>query len=374
MQTPFSYNIRLLILLLLAAGSVQASSELPGDLFSSTKLTDVEITGRIDSVFTVSPGLAINLVNQFGNVEISTWDQQKVEVHVRIRARDKDEDDAYKILNGIEVELIKTGNTIRMSTETAQNRSNVGKMISKANPFNKSSVDIDYTLIVPRDTRFDIENKFGDVSFQDLTSKLDLELAHGDLRADLVNPGSRLALSFSKVDIEEANEAVIILRDSRMDLKRASSLDLDARSSEIRIDEVSELKIESKRDEVYLREVGSLNGNTQFSKIEAVLITKECDLELSFGSLDIEQVSEEFVSLRIDQRNVDVQLNIKSLNFDMQASLEGGLFVVPPDLQNLNVEKQDEKKNIRTIEGHIGMPSSQRIILKGDGGEYVLFR
>lgn len=219
---------------------------------------------------------------------------------MRIRARDKDESDAYKIMEGITVDLTKTGNTIRISTQINQNRSLVDKAISKANPFNNGSVDIDYTLLVPEFTEFDIHNRFGDITIRDLKQKIDIELTHGDLKMDRVEKGSRLELSFAKVDIEAVDDALIVLRDSRMDLKLARNLDLDSRSSKLRIDQVLDLKIESKRDEIFIRSVEEISGSSQFTKYEIELLKSICDIKMTLGDLDIERISPQFKSIRIE--------------------------------------------------------------------------
>ncbi len=344
-----------------------------------SKTVDVELSRRVDTLFNVQPGLRLELDNRYGNTTFSVWEKNQVKVEIDIRVRESEDSKAQETLRGIHCQQVLYSSFLRLETVFDTESNGIKRAVQNLNPFERSSIDVDYRITLPAYTICDISNQFGDVYVEGLTSAVSINLRYGDLRSQSLAPGSRIGLDYAKAIIGNANECYGRINNSELEIRETSAIELEAEGSKIRIEKAGRIRLNSRKDDLRIGTVKELTGLGRFTDLKVDEIQQTCDLEWSLGTIDIAALALSFSELRLEQRNTNVRVNIGRHGFALQAYLEGGQLVVPKEIGSLKVDVLDEKNKIRSLTGIMapgpGFEGGKgRIALRGKDGEFVLYR
>ncbi|GEM_PF-1336051 len=341
--------------------------------------SELELTKRMDTVYAVQPGLRLELDNRYGNVVFSVWNKNEVRVEVDIRVRESDNLKAAETLAGVRSIQVLYGGFLRLETTFDEQSSGIKRVMQNLNPFERSTVDVDYRITLPAYTVCEISNQFGDVYFEGLQAPATINLRYGDLRSQSLADGSWVRVEYGNAVIGSADQLFATVSNSEFELRQSKSLELQSDGSKIRIEQVTDLRLASRKDNIRLNDVRTLRGQGRFTDLFIAALQQSCDLEWSLGSIDIAALSPGFGELRFDQRNTTVKVNVANFGFALQAYLEGGQLIVPKEITELNVKVLDTKNKIRSLTGQMPAGSGAgsgkgKFVLRGKEGEYVLYR
>ncbi len=165
--------------------------------------------------YSLSPGDRVSIHNQFGKMEVNTWDKNEIKVDVHISVSADDAGVASEVLDQIHINDSKDGAGVRFHTS-----------IDEAHHGHKDrniKMNIDYVVYLPASQALSLENNFGPTTIPDYNGVLDLTSKFGELQAGRLSNvksvdvefnnsktsrisainGGDLTLKFSKVDIGE---------------------------------------------------------------------------------------------------------------------------------------------------------------------------
>jgi len=343
------------------------------------RASDQELSKRFDTVYTVQPGLRLELDNRYGNAIFNVWDKNQVRVEVDIRVRESDPLKASQTLAGIRSLQVYYGGFLRLESIYDESSSGIKRVMQSINPFERSAVDVDYRITLPAYTVCEISNQFGDVYFEGLQSPATINLRYGDLRSQALADGSWIKVDYGKAVIGRADQLFATLFNSELELRQSGSLELQSDGSKVRMEQIGDLRLNSRKDNIRLSNVQSIRGQGRFSDLFIATLQQSCDLEWSLGTIELAALDEGFGELRFDQRNTSVKVNVANHGFGLQAYLEGGQLIVPKEITELNVKVLDEKNKTRSLTGRMppgsGVSASKgKFVLRGKEGEYVLYR
>ena len=107
--------------------------------------------------YSANSSSTLNISTSFSDVDITSWNQNKISIHVECTVESKNEKRANEMLEDIKVDLKQKGNDIWVEAEFSGN--------SKGN----ESFDIDITIKAPAGITGKIEQSFGDLSIKDIS-------------------------------------------------------------------------------------------------------------------------------------------------------------------------------------------------------------
>jgi hypothetical protein len=160
----------------------------------------------------------IKLINQYGMIQVNTWDRHEVKVDVVIKAQAEDEGAAQKLLDGVHINDSKDGDEVTFRTEI--DRVGGGFRFWDFGNNKKHKVQIDYTVYMPARTDLNAEDSYGGIELPDLSGKVKISSSYGSVSAEnLSNPdneiegsygslkagaigGARIDFSYGSVDID----------------------------------------------------------------------------------------------------------------------------------------------------------------------------
>lgn len=187
-------------------------------------------TTKLTKEYDVSADSKLQLDNQFGDIDVYTWSENKIVIEVIISVDATSDEFARKAIDKIDIDFDQNGKIV--SAKTLNNLAKTGKSIKEFH--------IDYKVRMPASNDLDVVNTFGDVSLDKLYGIAKLKVEHGTVNVGkLTNPRCVLDVTFGRLTVNELTTAEVVIRHSDLNLNFANNLMLDSRFSIANVKKVS---------------------------------------------------------------------------------------------------------------------------------------
>ncbi|MEC3908143.1 hypothetical protein VOI54_14020 [Tamlana sp. 2201CG12-4] len=333
------------------------------------------LTKQIDKTFDMTNTGELLLDNKYGDVSFTGWDKNKIVITANIKVTHKKRDHAKTLLNRIEVESKSAGDFLSITSIISEKNSNFfSRYFNKVNPFefDKSNVDINYTVYLPINAEIEIINKFGNVVIDNWTGKLKANIEHGDLWVNDTISNAKITMKFGKLRGKSMTYSTVNLKNGGINIKQSKVLLLNTSGVSIDLGKVTDLEIISSKDNITIQEVGRIKGQLEYSNAKIEALEDTINLSMSVAELWVSKILNTNPEVNIDQESSDIHIDISDLSFKFEATLEQGLLRLPKTVSNLENIVIDKGKRIRKIKGLYGASTSGIFNFQGRKGIIVL--
>ena len=234
----------------------------------------------------------IKLVNQYGKIQVDTWDRHEVKVDVVIKAQAEDESAAQKLLDGVHISDGKDGDDVTFRTEI--DRIGGGFKFWDFGNNKKHKVEIDYTVYMPAKTDLNVEDSYGGIELPDLAGKVKVSTSYGSVSAqNLSNLNNEIEGSYGSLKVGSMGGA-------KLDFSYGS-VDIDA--------------------------CGPLKADLSYGSFKMGKLSGPGEFDISYvGGFKIEELAGDFKKLKVDASYSSVALGVpasSNFNFDITTSYGG---------------------------------------------------
>ncbi|GAA0891955.1 hypothetical protein GCM10009122_16340 [Fulvivirga kasyanovii] len=366
--------VKLIFSVVLCACFLQAPAK-PGDN------DDTKLTKTIERDFSMPKNGYLELINKYGQVVINTWSKDSVKVKVKITAYGKDYSDAEKMLERVDIDFRSTSPYLTIETmldrksgffkELWNNISDYSKTL-----LSKNKIEIDYEIFMPETMALDIENKFGDIYMHEVSGKCNINLMHGNLRANKFNASSNIEVGYGDVRIKQLTEGLLVLKGVEAEIAKLGNVEVKSSSSEVNIKEAGKVTLDSRGDQRFnIDKVSILEGKVTFSRIELQEMEKTLDLDMNYGELRVKSIPFSFNKINLSGKYTDITLDFMPnsyLEVDISAK-EESLFL-PRENVKLDKAYTDEKQKYVRVKGRIGNKTNYpgNVYINSPGGDVTI--
>lgn len=223
---------------------------------------NIEKKRTISKSYNVGPDDRLSIENSFGNIVITTWDKNEIQVDVEVGVRASSEEKAQEMMNVINVKDNQGGHDISFKTD-------IGQMSGKDN-WNKNEDTrkfyVDYKIIMPSKNSIRVENSFGKINIPDFEGSASLTSKFGELTTGRLPNATLVHVEFGKADIGQLNNADVVLKfngnsqvagisgNSKVDVQFCSRVDITVDNT------VSALSLVQSYSTINLRVSGNLSA------------------------------------------------------------------------------------------------------------------
>ncbi|PST85156.1 hypothetical protein C7T94_03360 [Pedobacter yulinensis] len=258
--------------------------------------------------FPVDRSNRVVITNQFGEVQIKSWDKMEVRAEVEIKAYASGADEARRLLDGVNIEANKSDGSVTYRTLITDNQGNWGSWFSKGKR-TRREVRVNYVVYVPTVNALNISNQYGNVEMGNFSGALNAKVQYGNFNAlKLTNSSVLISTQYGKTNVTSLNKATIRHEyGAGVTIGTASSLNLHAQYVKVNIGTVNnDAQIRQEYgDGLVLGSVGSLNLIAQYIKVNIREIKEATAmLRLDYASLQLGSVQN--VNLDADYTDVNV--------------------------------------------------------------------
>jgi hypothetical protein len=234
-------------------------------LISSARDGDnVEKKRTISKTYTVGADDRLSIDNTFGNVIITTWDKNEIQVDIEIGVRAPSDEKAQRMLDEIKVSDNQGGKDINFITEIG-NMGKGNKDNGNGNE-NERKFYVDYKVSMPSKNPLRIENSFGKVTIPDFVGMASITSKFGELITGKIANAKLIHVEFGRADIGRLNNAEVILKfnshsevaglsgNSKVDIQFCSHVDMTVDNT------ISDLVLYSSYSTIFLKVSNSLSA------------------------------------------------------------------------------------------------------------------
>ncbi len=333
------------------------------------------VSKTVEKSFSLTNAGELRLENKYGNITLTGWDQDEVKVTTAIRVNHRKRSNAEDLLDRIRPKFTSGGNYVGVVSEIInKNTGWFADFFNRNNPidFDRSHVQIDYEVFLPRKATLKVTNRFGDVVLQGWSGPLNTLIEHGDLwigdnlaRADII-------LKFGKLRARNIEYADLNLKNGELDMEDVQTLRLNSSGTDMKINTINSLEVYSNKDDISLAEVGKMYGTLQFSTLNLERLTKSADMKMKIADFNVARIAESVSNLSIEQESSEINLMVTDFSHRFTATVEQGVVRLPKSFENVNSEMLDKGRKLRKIDATYGDSMNGTIGINGVKGIITL--
>ena len=303
----------------------------------SQKITE---TKEIKKEFSVNSDATLTLYNLYGNINVHSWDQDKVEIIIKIQAEGRNRKRILERLEDVNITFSNTADEVSVKTDIIEknywtfsldpffigldnNQYSFGLGIIP-----EPSFQINYIVKMPNNNQAVIYNKYGDIFIDELKGSASIDCQSGNLNIGrLLHHDNKIELAYSSnSNIDYMKQGTIQVDYSNLDIVESEVIDLNANYSNVQINVVDELKFNCDYGKLGLGSVGNLEGDGDYVDITIGKIDFDAIISLDYGALKIRSIGLDARSISIDSDYTAIDLGIDpewSFNFEVETSYTG---------------------------------------------------
>lgn len=272
---------------------------------------------KIHKAYIVDANAALEIVNKFGNVYVTTWDENKTDIEIVITVSGNNEEKVNKRLESIDVvlEAFKT----RISAVTK-----IG-----GGSFNNVSMEINYTVRIPKKGSLNLNNQYGGITTGIINGKAQIHCEYGRINLDqLNNSENTIKMQYSDGgNINFVNKADIHAEYSGLTVKKANSVSLKSAYTNSNFATISDLIFNGEYGDLKASDLGKLTGRGDYLNINIGTLRGDFNFSSDYSNITLGNVVNGARNITIDSAYTNVNISTApDYYYDFEFSLEyGGL-------------------------------------------------
>ncbi|MFX0557670.1 hypothetical protein ACOCEA_12790 [Maribacter sp. CXY002] len=351
------FNITLVLLLISTTNTLANNDKLNGK-YTKEKTIKKEFNVNADALLKVN--------NNYGNLNITSWNENRVVIEVHIKTNGNNLEKVQRKLDEITVLFEASKSEVYAKTQFNDNKSGWGWNWGNSNNVN---MQINYTIKVPVKNSVNLDNDYGNIILDRIDGHAKINCDYGRLEiGELRGRNNQLNFDYtSKSTIEYMNSGEIKADYSGFTIEKAGDLNIKADYTNANILSMDNLDYASDYGKMEVGKVNNVNGNGDYITIKLGIVHGDIDITSDYGSIRIGELAEDAgdVSIRTDYTSVKIGYNpLYHFDFDINTSYAGVSGKEEFEL-NVSIEKSSSKQ----YKGYYGSQGSGNMVtLSSDYG------
>lgn len=296
-------NYKLLTLILVAFTSFASAQE--------------KYEKKFHESFDVNKESNFEISNKFGDITIENTTANTITIDAEIIVKARSKEKADKIMEKISVRISQTGNTVSAETEIDNISSN------------NSSFEINYTVSMPAFLNTKLENKYGNVTINELHGKCNLAVKYGSLTVNKILDGNEKPLSSIELGycensrINEFYWGTIVIKYSKLEVGSGKALAISSKYSKLRLGTFSSVVAEVGYDDYEIESISNLAMTAKYSNVEVGKLSKKFKIDNKYGNVSIRNIPDGFEDIDVTSKYANIELGIaQNANYQLRAKAD----------------------------------------------------
>ncbi|MGB1042392.1 MAG: hypothetical protein ACPGU6_03290 [Tenacibaculum sp.] len=317
-----------------------------------------EKSKTISKNFAVSKNATLYISNKYGNVNVTTWNQNNIEIKVKITVKGNDLNNVENKLDAIDVLFEASENLVEARTKIESTKSNWSWWGS-----NNINYKINYFVKMPITNNADLNNKYGNIELDELQGKANINCDYGNIEIDkLLNETNSINLDYcGGSEINYMKSGSVNIDYSKLRIDNSENLNVNSDYATVRIGNTNNVKFNSDYGSVVVKDAATILGNSDYASLKIGTLRKKLKINTDYGSVRVQNIAKGFDSVVIDGSYAGIKLGTKSdNNFKFNIDLGYASFNYPDE--KVEVYKSIKKSSKKYYEGVFGNENSNSTI------------
>lgn len=313
----------------------------------------------IKKEFNVNADALLKVKNSYGNLNLTSWDQDMVMIEVHIKTNGNNEDKVQDRLDEIDVDFDNSSSLVSAITRFGDRNNNWGWKWSKRNNVN---VQVNYTIKLPIKNSVSLSNDYGNIYLDRVDGHAKISCDYGKMEiGQLRGRNNELRFDYtSRSTFEYINSAEIIADYSGFTVEKAGDLKVNADYTNAVVKEMGDLNYTSDYGSMEVGEVKSVSGNGDYIGIKLGEVNGSVSITADYGSVKIDRMTPQAgdVNIRSDYTGIKIGY-ANDYHFDFDISTE---YAGVNGLGDFEVQVSKVKSSEKYYNGYHGKDNSGNVI------------
>lgn len=351
------FKIALVLLIALAVPSSGRSNDFKG------KHTQEK---TIKKEFEVNPDALLKIDNSYGNLVLSSWNENRVVIEVHITVTGNNESRVARKLEEITVAFEASPGMV--SAKTLFNQGSGWNW--KGNNVN---MQVDYNVKLPVKNSINLSNDYGGITLDriDGHAKISCDYGRVDL-GELRGRNNQLSFDYlSKSRIGTMNSGEIQADYSRFTLEKTGALVLKADYTDATLESVETLEYSCDYGSLEVGNARDITGRGDYISVRLGTLEGNVDIHADYGSISIDRMAPNAGNLTLSTDYTGIKIGYDpGYHFDFEISTQ---YAGVSGREPLEVRISREKSSERYYSGYHGSPDSgKRVSIRSQYGNISL--
>ncbi len=325
----------------------------------TTRANDPGFKGRhtrektIKKEFQVNADALLKINNSYGNLVLTSWNENRVVIEVHITTNGNNEDKVERKLEEITVEFESSPSMV--SARTRFDKDNSWGWWGKNNNVN---MQINYTVKMPVKNSVNLSNDYGNISLDRVDGHARISCDYGRLDlGELRGRNNELHFDYtSKSRIDYINSGTVNADYSGFVIGKAGNLRITADYTDAEVEQMENLEYASDYGNLEVREAADVNGNGDYINVRLGTVHGDVNISADYGSIHIDRMAQDAgdIEIRTDYTGIKIGYD-SSYHFDFEINTE---YAGVSGKDDFTISVSREKNSTRYYQGYYGSSGS----------------
>ncbi len=318
---------------------------------------------KVSKKFNVAADAILKINNSYGNIDISTWDQNTVSIEVFIKTNGNDEEKVQQKLDDIRIEFGQTSAGVSAKTHFSKESNSFWNML-----FSNSSnvnMEINYIIKAPVTNNVDLNNDYGNIFIDKLKGNSKINCDYGRIEiGELLGTSNLINFDYSRNShFDYINKAIINADYSDFTIDEAKSLNINADYTKSNIKKVELIQFNADYGSMNVDKLKRIVGNGDYISIKLGQVFQSAEIDLDYGNLEIEKVIKGAGDIKISTDYAGVKIGYAE-DHPFQFTVNSSYGSVN-GMENFEVDKQNQSSTNKSYSGyHLNNSAGSTITVK----------
>lgn len=305
--------------------------------------------------FSVNADAKVTINNKYGDLNITTWSKNSVEIEVQITVKGDDLDDVEDKLNSINVEFDSSASFVEAITVFGSKKSS-WSWWGKSNNVNYK---INYIVKMPKTNSVDLNNDYGSIYLTNLSGKASINCDYGKISVgELSANNNNINLDYcSSSSIGYLKSGNVNIDYSKLTIDDSGDVKLNSDYSTLKLERTKNLDFNSDYGTITVNDAENIKGNSDYVSMRFGTIRNRLLIDTDYGSLTVKNLTEGFDEVDISAQYTGIKIGVApntSFNFEIDLQYSG----FKRDDDKIEMFKSISKSTKKYYEGKYGKGNS----------------
>ncbi len=308
---------------------------------------------KLHKEYTVSADATLKVNNSYGDVVVTTWNENRIVIDVTITTNGNNEEKVQRKLDNIDVDF--SGSSGMVSAKTRFNKDKKSWWNWGNNNVNMS---IDYVIKMPITNNVDLSNDYGSIDLDTLEGRADISCDYGKVTTkELLADNNRISFDYTNNSYFEYIKSASIDADySSYTVAKANDLDVTADYTKSSIEMAEDISYNCDYGSLKVDKVNNVTGDGDYLTLRLGDVYQSVSVKADYGSMKVENMTANAGNLTVDSEYMKITIGYDpAYNFDFTLDLEYASLKGDNDLE---VVKSRIKSSDKFYQGYHGKANS----------------
>lgn len=320
----------------------------------------------IKKTYIVNSNAGIDIDNKYGNITVSTWDEDKIDLDITIKVNGANENWVNERLNSIDVEITALKSMVTAVTS-------LGNSSLKSRGSN-NSFEINYIIKIPKNGSVKLVNKYGNISTLNLESTTDISCRYGKVNLAKLNGSSnKVEIAYCQNStIDYIKNGNIEARYSGLKINDSGNLNLDASYTDVVLNDGQNIKYDCNYGNLKFHKINSLTGSGNYLTVSIAEVLNNFNLDTNYSKISIGTMNEKAGNISVNAGYTDISIGYNP-NYAFDFDISTRYANIKHD-NNLDISVTESKNNSKRISGFYKKKGQNKVNITTNYGNVSILK